>query len=86
MAGCTRLSDAGLAHLATAVPQLTELNLSCVHGVSADGVAQAIAGLDGLASLDLAGCTGIGASELVARFGAYLELDDDEDGLSKVQG
>ena len=41
-----------------------------------------------LQSLDLGGCLGrtCFADEVVRRFGRYLDLEDDEDGLNQVQG
>ena len=87
LSGCKAIGDDGLKSLPMACPQLNELNLACIPQVTADGVGRVVDALgDKLASVELGGCSGISASQLVARFSRFLELDDDEDGLAKVQG
>lgn len=86
ISGCSKLGDASLTALKSC-RHLTELNLSCLTQIHADFVADVVDTIgDTLSSLELAGCRSISEYELVSRFGRFLELDDDEDGLSKVQG
>ena len=85
LSGCTLISDKGIEPVARSAPLLTDLNLACLPKLSADGIAAVAGALPGLTSLELGGCTGISAGQL-ALFGRWLELDEDEDGLAKVQG
>jgi len=87
LSSCVRVTDAGLASVARRCPLLEDLNLACLPLVTADGVS-AVTDACGsrLTSLELAGCSSISESELLRRFHRFLELDDDEDGLAKVQG
>ena len=88
LSNCVHVTDAALAHLRPrSSPLLTELNLACMPLITADA-AEAVVDAYGpqLVALELSGCRRIGAAELVRRFGRFLELDEDEDGLSKVQG
>ena len=89
LASCAAITDRGIASLGSAACRhLRDLNLACLPRVTADGVA-CIAeslGVAQLVSLELGGCTAISSAELITRFGPWLELDDDEDGLAKVQG
>ena len=80
---CNLITDGGLACLPSRCPLLRDLNLACNPHVTANGVA-AIA--DQLTGLELAGCRSISEFELVRQFARFIELDDDEDGLAKVQG
>ena len=83
---CTRLTDQGLRPLPAACPALSSLNLSCTH-LSGPAVSLVVDSLGSrLQELELAGCSSISEAELVGRFSRFLELDDDEDGLAKVQG
>ena len=89
IASCAAITDAGLAALAEGCcPHLADLNIACLPRVSAEGVGRVAdaLGASQLTSLELGGCTAISSDQLVARFGAWLELDEDEDGLDKVQG
>ena len=84
---CRKLTDNALAPLASCCPLLVELNLACLPKLTAEGVGRVTDALgQQLTSLELGGCTGISDADLVGRFGHWLELDDDEDGLGKVQG
>mmetsp|Transcript_100091 Transcript_100091/g.311861 ORF Transcript_100091/g.311861 Transcript_100091/m.311861 type:complete len:204 (-) Transcript_100091:76-687(-) len=84
---CKLCTDAALARIPASCPLLTDLNLACLPCITADGVAAVADALgSGLTSLELAGCSCIAEAELVGRFSRFLELDDDEDGLFKVQG
>ena len=85
LSSCGRITDRGLACLPRRCPHLRDLNLACNPLVTADGVA-AIADELSLTGLELAGCRSIPEAELVRRFARFLELDEDEDGLAKVQG
>lgn len=87
VAGCRSLTDGMLAALPGQCPRLRSLNVACVPRLSAAAASAALGGLPSLAEFECAGCfAGIGADELASRFGAFLELDDDEDGLGKCQG
>eukprot|EP00310_Coccolithus_braarudii_P026084 CAMPEP_0183340554 /NCGR_PEP_ID=MMETSP0164_2-20130417/7068_1 /TAXON_ID=221442 /ORGANISM="Coccolithus pelagicus ssp braarudi, Strain PLY182g" /LENGTH=173 /DNA_ID=CAMNT_0025510713 /DNA_START=15 /DNA_END=536 /DNA_ORIENTATION=+ len=84
LADCKRITDTGLLALRHC-RRLQSLNLSFVSAVSADAI-EKVCHATSMRSLDLGGCTQLSELELCTRFGAYLELDEDEDGLSKVQG
>ena len=89
LAGCAQLTDSGLQiWCSERMPQLRDINLSCCPRISADGVSRLVDALGShLESLELAGCTSIPESELLHRFGRFLELaDEDEDGLGACQG
>ena len=87
VSSCTKLTDDGLAAVARRCPLLSDLNCACLPKITADGVSQVVdARGPRLDSLELGGCVAITPSELVRRFARFLELDDDEDGLDKVQG
>ena len=86
LSSCEALTDAGLAHL-KGLAHLRSLNLASLPKVTADGVAAVVDAIGAeLTDLELGGCSAIGSAELVRRFGRFLELDEDEDGLAKVQG
>ena len=88
LSGCSKLSDAALAHLRPeSLPLLCDLNLTCVPSVTAAAVG-AVADAYGskLVALELSGCVSISEADLVSRFSRFLELDDDEDGLGACQG
>ena len=84
LTSCVHITDRGLACLPARCPHLRDLNLACLPLITADGV-EAVTKALPIASLELAGCS-IPGAELVRRFACFLELDDDEDGLAKVQG
>lgn len=86
VANCKLLSDVGLAGLPQSNPLLVDLNVACLPLLTADGVSRVTDALPKLQALELAGCTGISASELVQRFARWLELEEDEDGLTACQG
>ena len=99
LAGCALISDSGLQGFGRKLmPTLVDINICCLPLVSADGVGamcealeSASAAPDNLAcslqSLELSGCTRIRETELVSRFGRFLELaDEEEDGLGACQG
>jgi len=83
---CAGITDDGISRLPSCCPRLRDLNLSLQPSVTADGVSTVVDKLPELTSLELAGCRSITEAQLVARFARFLELDDDEDGLGKVQG
>ena len=73
------------------MPKLVDINICCLPLVSADGVGSMCDALEtasaALQSLELSGCTRIRETELVGRFGRFLELaDEEEDGLGACQG
>lgn len=92
LAGCALLSDAALQGFSRKLmPKLVDINICCLPLVSADGVGSMCDALEtasaALQSLELSGCTRIRETELVSRFGRFLELaDEEEDGLGACQG
>ena len=87
IADCKLVTDASLDVLPTYCPMLTELNLACVPLVTAEAVERVVAACGPkLVSLELQGCRSISGVDMVSKFARFLEIDDDEDGLSKVQG
>ena len=87
LSGCNLLSDKSLVTLKAGCPDLVELNLSCMKNIHASAVEEIVNALgDRLTSLELAGCGLISEADMVTKFSKFLELDDDEDGLDKVQG
>ncbi|OLQ03336.1 hypothetical protein AK812_SmicGene13680 [Symbiodinium microadriaticum] len=84
LCNCRQVTDAGLLQL-LACPTVTALNLSCMPAITADGVEKLCNALP-IQSLELSGCSRIREVDLVKRFGRFIEFDDDEDGLNKVQG
>ena len=86
VANCKKISDVGLAKLPQLCPLLVDVNVACLPLITADGVAQAVEGLPKLDALELAGCSGISAADMMSRFGRWLELEEDEDGLTACQG
>ena len=87
LAGASAVTSAGVSSLKEC-QKLEEINLSCGPSVSADALEALCQALPALQSLDLGGCLGNSCSEdqVVRRFGRYLDLEDDEDGLNQVQG
>ena len=79
------MTDNGLAAVVANCHRLCSLNLGCMPSVSACGVSALCDALP-IRDLELGGCTAIREAELVSLFGRFMELDDDESGLSKVQG
>lgn len=88
ISGCKDITDNGLLPLCEqCCMQLVELNVACLPNITADGASRICDALPDLVGLELAGCTGIRESDLVARFSKFLELaDEDEDGLGACQG
>ena len=86
LANCKAISDVGLAELPRRCPLLADLNIACLPLLTADGISRAVEELPKLDSLELAGCSGIPPAQMVSRFGRWLELDDDDDGLNACQG
>ena len=87
VSSCVRITDKGIACLPRLCPGLYSINLACLPLITADGVSAVSDALGAqLTSLELAGCSAISEAALIQRFGRFLELDDDEDGLAKVQG
>ena len=87
LAGASAVTSAGVSSLKEC-QKLEDINLSCGPSVSADALEALCQALPALQSLDLGGCLGrtCFADEVVRRFGRYLDLEDDEDGLNQVQG
>ena len=87
LAGATALTSDGLAAL-KGCPRLETLNLACGPKVKADALEALCVALPALQSLEMGGCLGseLTTEQTVRRFGHWLDLDDDEDGLSQVQG
>ncbi|CAJ1417499.1 unnamed protein product [Effrenium voratum] len=83
LCGCC-ITDRGLQGLLRC-GKLSSLNLSCLPRISADALEELCAQLP-VQWLELSGCTGIREVDLVRRFGRFMDLDEDEDGLNKVQG
>ncbi|CAJ1342459.1 unnamed protein product [Effrenium voratum] len=83
--GLLRCGKAGRVAAERACRQLSSLNLSCLPRISADALEELCAQLP-VQWLELSGCTGIREVDLVRRFGRFMDLDEDEDGLNKVQG
>ena len=82
IAGCSKIGDEGLSSLPTTNVHLSDLNVACLPRVTPDAVAACAESLS-LLNLEIAGCAKITD---VSRFARWLEEDDDEDGLAKVQG
>ena len=87
LAGAGAVTSAGVSSLKEC-RKLEEINLSCGPSVSADALEALCQALPALQSLELGGCLGstCRGEEVVRRFGRYLDLEDDEDGLNQVQG
>uniref|UniRef100_A0A6S9ZD51 F-box/LRR-repeat protein 15-like leucin rich repeat domain-containing protein n=1 Tax=Chrysotila carterae TaxID=13221 RepID=A0A6S9ZD51_CHRCT len=84
LSGCRKIGDRGV-HALASCKELRSLNLSCLPLITADAVVALCNALP-IVSLELGGCARIGDAVLRTHFSQYVELDDDEDGLSKVQG
>ena len=85
--GCRQLTDESVRAVASLCPELVSLNVGCIPNVSADCMGAAADALSTtLVDLELSGCTGISEYDLIQRFARFLDLDEDESGLSKCQG